>query len=130
MLFISCTMYFVILAKYAFWLSLLIFCKITPESITVTKILRQAGPEFTTSTGELLFHIMSSGYANFETKLTHLRAFQEAFPDASAQLRTRLAEKKLEDEDVAPPNKMDTATLFTKEGQLCLPCVCTDKRQS
>lgn len=34
----------------------------SPESITITKILRQAGPEFTTSSGELLFHIMSSGY--------------------------------------------------------------------
>lgn len=43
----------------------LIFLKVTPESITVIKILRQMGPEFTTSSGELLFHIMSSGYIFF-----------------------------------------------------------------
>jgi hypothetical protein len=52
-------------------------------------------------------------------------AFAEAFPDALASLRTRLAEKKLEDEEVDPPNQMDTATLFTPDGQLCLPCVCS-----
>eukprot|EP01127_Copromyxa_protea_P018676 TRINITY_DN5931_c0_g1_i1.p1 TRINITY_DN5931_c0_g1~~TRINITY_DN5931_c0_g1_i1.p1 ORF type:complete len:1258 (-),score=308.08 TRINITY_DN5931_c0_g1_i1:218-3991(-) len=83
--------------------------KITPESITIAKILRQAGPEFMTGSGELLFHIMSSG------------AFQEVFPDALSQLRARLMDHTLEDEAAPPPNKMDTATLFTPDGYLCLP---------
>lgn len=51
------------------------------------------------------------------------RAFTEAFPDSTAQLRVRLAEQKTDDEEVAPPNHMDTATLFTRDGATCLPAV-------
>eukprot|EP01126_Amoeba_proteus_P066170 TRINITY_DN9525_c0_g2_i3.p1 TRINITY_DN9525_c0_g2~~TRINITY_DN9525_c0_g2_i3.p1 ORF type:complete len:305 (-),score=55.79 TRINITY_DN9525_c0_g2_i3:373-1287(-) len=89
--------------------------KVTPESITISKIARQAGPEFSTSSGELLFHIVSSA------------AFSEAFPDSTTELRARLETHKLEGEKVIFDNRMDHATLFTRDGHLCLPTFLWEK---
>ncbi len=47
----------------------------------------------------------------------------EAFPDDSVEIRKRLAEYKTESEAVSVDNKMDTATLYDKEGNLVLPVV-------
>lgn len=51
------------------------------------------------------------------------RAFLEAFPDDSVEIRKRMAEFKTDSEDVSVENKMDTATLYDPDGNLCLPVV-------
>jgi hypothetical protein len=51
------------------------------------------------------------------------RAFLEAFPNDNVEIRKRLEEHKLEGEQVAPENQMDTATLFDRAGNMCMPKV-------
>eukprot|EP01126_Amoeba_proteus_P042714 TRINITY_DN4653_c0_g2_i6.p1 TRINITY_DN4653_c0_g2~~TRINITY_DN4653_c0_g2_i6.p1 ORF type:complete len:1197 (+),score=286.14 TRINITY_DN4653_c0_g2_i6:735-4325(+) len=83
--------------------------KIKPESVTVSRMMRCEGETMETSSGKLLLHILMSG------------AFLEAFPDDSVEIRKRLIEVKLEVEDVSTENRMDTASLFDKEGKLIMP---------
>lgn len=45
----------------------------------------------------------------------------EAFPNDNIEIIKHLTEKKLEKEGVSMENKMDTATLFDKHGNLCMP---------
>eukprot|EP01127_Copromyxa_protea_P020259 TRINITY_DN6743_c0_g1_i1.p1 TRINITY_DN6743_c0_g1~~TRINITY_DN6743_c0_g1_i1.p1 ORF type:complete len:1288 (-),score=233.38 TRINITY_DN6743_c0_g1_i1:86-3949(-) len=79
------------------------------ETLTVDRMLRHEGDTMDTSSGRLLYHILSSG------------AFAEAFPNDNIEIRKRMKEAKLEEEEVSPENNMDTATLFDSHGNLCMP---------
>lgn len=76
------------------------------------------------SSAVLLHHVLLSGYKSKKyANLTSFSAFAEAFPNDNLELKKHLEENKLEAEDVSVENKMDTATLFTKDGKLCMPKV-------
>eukprot|EP01127_Copromyxa_protea_P004287 TRINITY_DN14165_c0_g1_i1.p1 TRINITY_DN14165_c0_g1~~TRINITY_DN14165_c0_g1_i1.p1 ORF type:complete len:1208 (-),score=272.89 TRINITY_DN14165_c0_g1_i1:80-3412(-) len=79
------------------------------EPATMARMLRNEGEPMQTTSGRLLYHILTSG------------AFLEAFPDDSVEIRKRLAEFKTDSEEISAENKMDTATLYDPQGELCIP---------
>lgn len=85
------------------------------------RMIRNEADSMDTATGKLLYHILTSGYLEGVTLTNRVRAFLEAFPNDSVEIRKRLKEIKLDNEDVSPENSMDTATLYDKEGNPCMP---------
>lgn len=79
------------------------------ESVTLQRLLSGEGPEMSTSSGRLLYHILTSG------------AFREAFPEDSRDIVSHLQYNKLDKEDVSIKNEMNTATLYDMEGNLRMP---------
>lgn len=88
------------------------------------RMIRKEDDSMETSSGKLLYHILTSGYEKFYYwRYDVLRAFLEAFPNDSVEIRKRMAENRIDGEDVSAENNMDSATLFDKEGNLCMPRV-------
>jgi hypothetical protein len=83
--------------------------KHTIDAVNIGKILQRQCPEITTTSGELLYYVLSSA------------CFEDVFPDMNMDLRDQILNEKLDSEVVHNRIKMDESTLLTRDGNICMP---------
>lgn len=79
------------------------------ECATMPRLTQGKGQGLDTTSGFLLYHVLNSA------------ALREAFPDDSLELKKRLEEDITMDQELIVENNMNTSSLYTKKGNLCMP---------